>query len=262
MAVAFIERIEATQNIQFPLAALFLDGQLSAVIAVRTAARQHGWPVTGIATPRFPEMEHIIGSARDPEPCRVGVIHRPHAAAALPEIVRSADDACLPVMLFRAETAAESPALVAMARRVAETVVLDEITPEAIGPLALSGVTPFHDGELEATDLVRRTLDLPGASADPFRWDKLRQRELFKRLGVASVLASTVDNATDLRVAAGRLGLPGVLKPRRATWSSKDSTAGGNSPSNPSACRSWRVNAVPLFNKGVSSTSIPRAVVS
>jgi hypothetical protein len=33
MAVAFIERIEATLNIQFPLAALFLDGQLSAVIA-------------------------------------------------------------------------------------------------------------------------------------------------------------------------------------------------------------------------------------
>ena len=150
---------------------------------------------------------------------RVGIVHRPSAAAGLPEILAASAGLCTPVLLFRADLVTRHPALVAAARQVAETVVVQRIDAEVVRALALAGLTTFHDAELDDIDRVLAELGLPGAPAVKSPWDKLRQRHLIRAAGLGRVRALAVDSPHDLRCALADLGLPGVLKPRRSTAS-------------------------------------------
>lgn len=147
---------------------------------------------------------------------RVGIVHAPDAAASLPEILSAARGLARPVLIFRRPVAARHPSLVAAARRVADVTVIDQLTPSAVRAMQLVGLTTFHDSEVDGVDAVLTELGLPGAGAIARPWDKLRQRHLLP----TGIQALPVDSTRDLLRGVRYLGLPGVLKPRRASTGS------------------------------------------
>src|SRR6266516_325487 len=154
-----------------------------------------------------------------PSGVRVGVVHAPWAAASVSDIVRAARGWCDVVLLFRNCVAKRYPGLIAMAKSLVEVAVADDDDlTTSVKDLALSGLTTFHDDELDVTDAARAEFGLPGA-VPPLRWDKLVQREVLAADGACRVRATPVESPDDLESGATALGMPGVLKPRRGTSS-------------------------------------------
>lgn len=146
-----------------------------------------------------------------------GVVHRPYGAAGLREIYRAAQGVCRPVLLFRPTVAEEHPELVRVSRAMFPVHILPEGDPVAtVAALGLRGLTTFHDDELDFTDHLLTALDLPGASAADRPWDKLGQRCAFERAGLSSLRFAPVDSRDGFHRALREVGLPAVLKPRRA----------------------------------------------
>ncbi|MET7426149.1 hypothetical protein [Dactylosporangium sp. NPDC005555] len=144
-------------------------------------------------------------------------MHAPFGAASLRDIKRAAEGVCCPVLLIRDEVAAEQPGLVALARRLFETVVVaDGSESTLVRQCRLDGVTTFHDAELDLVDRVLASAGLPGRTGVDHAWDKLVQRSTLREHGLTSVRARGVDSREDLAAAVAELGRPGVLKPRRA----------------------------------------------
>lgn len=147
-------------------------------------------------------------------------MHAPQAAVGVKELVRAAKGRCELVFLLRPDVARAHPAMLDLARALAETIVLrgDDISGIDNG-LGLAGLTTFHDAELEFTDAMLRRLGMPGAPQVDLPWDKLVQRQRFAAAGVSRVRAVPVDSPHHLAAAAGEVGLPAVLKPRRSAGS-------------------------------------------
>ena len=159
-------------------------------------------------------------SGADPALPRVGVFHAPYAAMSLRDLLVAARGLCTVVILLRESVAAAHPDLVAVARAFFEVAICpDDRTDDAVPDLGLAGVTTVHDAELAAADGAAARWGLPGAPAVADSWDKLRQRIAFRDAGVSPRRAFAVDSPAGLREAVAALGLPGALKPRRATAS-------------------------------------------
>ncbi|GGZ70802.1 acetyl-CoA carboxylase biotin carboxylase subunit family protein [Streptomyces echinoruber] len=161
----------------------------------------------------------------EPDLPRLGVCHAPGGAANLREIYTAAQGLCTVVMLMRPQVAEAHPELLRLAERFFECHVLpgDEFGHKSGGgfagfldALGLSGVTTFHDDELEAADaLLEAVRRRPRPDGNP--WDKLVQRRLLHEAGLSRVVAEPVDGPQDLLHAFSALGKgPCVLKPRRA----------------------------------------------
>lgn len=147
----------------------------------------------------------------------VGVVHAPGGAAGLHELYAAAHRLCLLKLLFRAEVAAAHPDVVAAARQLFDVVELPtEGITDRVAQLGLSGLTTFHDEELDFVDGLVTALGLPGAPQVTDPWDKYVQRSVLRAHDLTAVQAATVDSAQDLVTATRSLGLPAVLKPRRA----------------------------------------------
>jgi hypothetical protein len=149
---------------------------------------------------------------------RVGILHAPFAAATYGDILRSAAGVCDVVFLFRPTVARANARFVELARELAEAVVLEDDARPVPG-LRLDGLTTFHDGELDYADRLAVLLGLQEPMESPLVWDKLEQRRALAAHGVSRVRAAPVDSRESFRDAVARIGLPGVLKPRRSTAS-------------------------------------------
>jgi hypothetical protein len=147
---------------------------------------------------------------------RVGVLHAPFGAGNLRDIWVQTRGLCQAVMLFRPDVAEAHPDIVDMARALFETEVVGPDLTRTVADLGLAGLTTFHDSQLDDVDEVLLTLGLPGAPGIAAPWDKLVQRQRFAERGLSAIRAAAVDSPADLAAAVGRLGFPGVLKPRRA----------------------------------------------
>ena len=148
---------------------------------------------------------------------RIGVLHAPFGAADLRELSRAARGLCRPVLLFREQIAEANPVLRTLAGRLFEAVtVSDSQVAGQARRLGLAGLTTFHDGELDHVDLAAAELGFAGIGKVAQPWDKLVQRQRLAAAGLTSVRAVAVDGPDDLIAAVDRIGLPGVLKPRRA----------------------------------------------
>jgi hypothetical protein len=146
---------------------------------------------------------------------KVGILHRPGAAAGLSEIYKSAQGVCEPVLFIHA-SAAGNAGVLEVARSLFRTEVVSEaeLAPACRG-LGVAGLTAFHDLDLDLLDTTLQELALPGVGTVAQPWDKLVQRQ---RIPAAlSVPAVAVESADTFGEAVSRIGLPAVLKPRRAT---------------------------------------------
>ncbi|MEE1750526.1 acetyl-CoA carboxylase biotin carboxylase subunit family protein [Streptomyces sp. NPDC006641] len=150
---------------------------------------------------------------------RLGVLHAPHAAANLRDLVLAGRDRCEVVLVVRREVAAAEPDMVRLGRALATVEVIGDDVPRELAALGLDGLVTFHDAELEAYDAAVRDLGLPGATEVDHPWDKLVQRRLLNAAGVSTVRSAPVDSPEGLVAAAAEVGLPAVLKPRRGTAS-------------------------------------------
>ncbi|WP_406160453.1 ATP-grasp domain-containing protein [Streptomyces sp. NBC_00882] len=150
---------------------------------------------------------------------RLGVLHAPHAAANLRDLVLAGRDRCEVVLLVRREVAEAEPDLVRLGQALATVVVIGDDIAHAVADLHLDGLVTFHDAELEAYDAAVRALGLPGGTEVDQPWDKLVQRRLLNSAGVSTVRSAPVDSPAGLRKAAAEVGFPAVLKPRRGTAS-------------------------------------------
>lgn len=151
---------------------------------------------------------------------RVAVVHSPFGAAGIREIVLSAKNHCQVNVYMRTTVAQRYPALVEAARRVVDLQVVDDATAAAvIARSGVDGVTTFHDDEVDLVDHIATQAGLPNEPTVSRPWDKARQRELFGAANLGSVRALEIDSPHDFRQAVAVLGLPVVLKPRRAASS-------------------------------------------
>jgi hypothetical protein len=151
---------------------------------------------------------------------RIGIVHAPFGAATLRDVKRAAAGICHPVLLIRDRVAREQPDVVSLATRLFETVVIADIAESDLAArLDLDGVTTFHDAELDLVDHLLAGTDLPGRTGVSDPWDKLVQRTTLRQHALTRVVAESVESPDDLDAAVGRLGLPLVLKPRRANTS-------------------------------------------
>jgi hypothetical protein len=108
---------------------------------------------------------------------RVGILHRPGAAAGLAEIYKSAQGICEPVLILQ-ESAAGHAGVLEAARDLFRTeVVTDTELAPAFRRLGVTGLTTFHDLELDLLDTSLRELALPGLGSVAHPWDKLVQRQ-------------------------------------------------------------------------------------
>lgn len=85
--------------------------------------------------------------------------------------------------------------------------------------LGLHGVCSFHDSLLEHRDALQASLGLPRSTRLEHAWDKAVQRDAVAAAGLETVGHHRVSSPSDLLDAVRRVGLPGVLKPRRASAS-------------------------------------------
>ncbi|MEL5959838.1 ATP-grasp domain-containing protein [Streptomyces sp. CLV115] len=152
-------------------------------------------------------------------PPRLGVLHAPHAAANLRDLVLAGRGLCEVVLVVRREIAAAEPDMVRLGQSLATVAVIGDDVPRELAALGLDGLVTFHDAELEAYDAAVRELGLPGATEADHPWDKLVQRRLLNAAGVSTVRSAPVDSPEGLIGAAAEVGLPAVLKPRRGTAS-------------------------------------------
>jgi biotin carboxylase len=147
----------------------------------------------------------------------VGVLHQPYGPVALREIFVAANGLCQPTVLLRQPVAEAYPNLVEIARKLFPVHILSaEGIADAVAGLGLQGVTAFHDAELELAEEVAQALCLPGVSGLAQPWDKLNQRQAFARVGLSTLRAEAVDSVATFLEAVRLVGLPAVLKPRRA----------------------------------------------
>lgn len=152
----------------------------------------------------------------------LGVLHQPYGPVALREIYQAASGLCQPVVMLRQPVAEAYPDLVEIARTLFGVHILPAVRPagsvaDAVAGLGLCGVTTFHDAELELAEEFARALRLPGVGRLASPWDKLNQRQAFARAGLSRLRAAAVDSAATFLDAVRVVGLPAVLKPRRAT---------------------------------------------
>ena len=164
------------------------------------------------------------GAAGSPDPPVVAVLHGPHAAVSIPQIVRAAAGLCRVRLFFSAAVAAEAEELVAFGRRVAETAVYE---PGNGGPrfrdadvVDVAGVVTYRDGCVEDAEALAGELGLPGSATGPRRrWHKDEQRTLLREAGLSRNESRAVASLDDLVTALRELGAPGFLKPLRGTGS-------------------------------------------
>ncbi len=145
---------------------------------------------------------------------RVAVVYRPGGAASLHDIHQAAAGVCEPVILVPDEAAVQ-PGILAAASEGFLTQVVQDPLPDVCGRLGVTGLTTFHDLELDRVDEVLRLLGWPGASDVDHPWDKLTQRERIP--ADISVPATAVDSEAAFHRGIDLIGMPAVLKPRRAT---------------------------------------------
>jgi hypothetical protein len=145
---------------------------------------------------------------------KVGVLHRPGAAVGLPEIYRSAQGVCEPVIFIDESAAGPQAPLMAAELFQTELVTSASLTSRCRG-IGGQGLTAFHDMDLDLVDASLGELGSAGLGtvADP--WDKLVQRQRIP--DDISAPATAVESEHDFVRAIAELGLPTVLKPRRAT---------------------------------------------
>ncbi|MFD9634154.1 ATP-grasp domain-containing protein [Streptomyces violascens] len=148
---------------------------------------------------------------------RLAVLHRPHGAAGLREIFAASRGLCEPHLVLRQEVAEQDPEILRTAPSFFPVSVCtgDDVT-SAVRDMSAAGLVTFHDAELEHVDAALTALGLPGRSLIDDAWDKLVQRRAFESAGCSAIRAVPVDRAEDLHNAVARIGLPAVLKPRRA----------------------------------------------
>jgi hypothetical protein len=147
----------------------------------------------------------------------VGVLHQPYGAVALREIYLAANGLCQPAVLLRQPVAQAHPDVAEIARTLFPVHILPpDGVADAVAGLGLAGVTTFHDAELELAEEVAAALGLPGVSGIARPWDKLNQRQAFARAGLSALRAAAVDSPASFLEAVRVVGLPAVLKPRRA----------------------------------------------
>ncbi|MER6738264.1 ATP-grasp domain-containing protein [Streptomyces puniciscabiei] len=147
----------------------------------------------------------------------MAILHRPHGAAGLREIFAASRGLCEPHLVLRQEVAERDPEILRTASSLFPVSVCagDDVT-SAVRELSAEGLVTFHDAELEHVDAALAALGLPGRSLVDDAWDKLVQRRAFASAGCSAIRAVPVDRPEDLRNAIARIGLPAVLKPRRA----------------------------------------------
>jgi biotin carboxylase len=152
---------------------------------------------------------------------RVGVVHGPGAAATLPELATAARAGGHQlVILLDADQPDLDRRYLRAVQCIGQTVSFGAGTPrEQVAMLELDGVCSFHDGLLEARDRLRTDLSLPRATLLENPWDKAVQRKAFSDAALSPVKHQKVSSRQDFRQAVARVGLPGVLKPCRASGS-------------------------------------------
>lgn len=151
---------------------------------------------------------------------RIGVFHAPSGAANLRDIARGARGLCQPVIIFRDAVASANADLVAVARRLFDTVIVPgTAASDALRGSGLAGVTTFQDGELDHVDRVADDLGLSGPAIQGDVWDKLRQRQYLREQAATAVHARGVDSVDAFEDAVVDIGLPAVLKQRRGDTS-------------------------------------------
>jgi hypothetical protein len=141
------------------------------------------------------------------------VVHSPGGATGVREIVSAARGVCRVTFGFRAEVAAAHPALVAVAAALGDAVVLG--AGADLRRLGIDGVVTFCDADLDAADALSIELGLHTAPRSARPWDKFEQRRALLHAGITGVRTHPVDSAADFVAAMSRVGVPGVLKPRR-----------------------------------------------
>jgi hypothetical protein len=145
---------------------------------------------------------------------RVAVVYQPGGAASLHDIHQAAAGVCEPVILIPGEVAVQ-PQVLAAAGAGFQTQVVKEPLAEVCTLLGVTGLTTFHDLQLDRVDEVLRLFGWPGAGDVDHPWDKLTQRERIP--ADISVPAAAVNSVAEFQRGIDLIGMPAVLKPRRAT---------------------------------------------
>jgi hypothetical protein len=147
----------------------------------------------------------------------IAVVHDAGAAVGVRDVLMAARGVYEIIFVFRSRIAESNPDLVRLTSAVASTAVIAEDSDFAtqISRRGLLGVTTFHDAEVEFANAIATELGLPSAPTLPDAWDKFRQQQILRKAGVTSRAVAAVESPADLRSAVSKLGLPGVLKPRR-----------------------------------------------
>lgn len=150
---------------------------------------------------------------------RIGILHRLGGAANLSDIYRSAQGVCQPVLFLPRSYFDDAEPVATLAGQLFETVPYGQSEfIDVARASAVRGLTTFHDADLDLLDVALAELARPGLGAVSDPWDKLVQRQLLP--AHCSVPAKAVDSAACFRAAIQAIGLPAVLKPRRATGGS------------------------------------------
>ncbi len=117
------------------------------------------------------------------------------------------------------------PAPDACAGAVAEQVIGGYDDPEALARLAerVEVITYEFENvpETAVAFLANRLPVFPGGGALAIARDRLREKNLFQQLGIATPSFAAVESREDLHRAADRLGLPAVLKTRTLGYDGK-----------------------------------------
>jgi 5-(carboxyamino)imidazole ribonucleotide synthase len=95
----------------------------------------------------------------------------------------------------------------------------------ALADLAAQSDIVTYEFENIPADAIRCLTDRATVFPDPvaleYSQDRLREKTLFRELGIATPGFAAVDSLDDLKTAAGEIGLPAVLKTRRLGYDGK-----------------------------------------
>jgi hypothetical protein len=150
---------------------------------------------------------------------RIAVLHGSGASASAREILLACGQDYDPVFLI-SNRDPDGERLADLLSRIASVAPTDDEGPVATARrVGATAVTTFNDQYVTAVEDVASALGLPGASAQPECWDKLRQRELLDAAGASMIQVRPVASLADFTQARDAIGPVGILKPRRSSTS-------------------------------------------